>query len=114
MSEEIIYINLEEGLNRVNKNAAFFNKLLGKFKNDTSINNIETAFAEGDTENAKNASHTLKGLAANLSLSELYKQVLELETQVKNGSFNNEQMSLVRNTYDKTLLEIEKVINAYG
>jgi len=113
MADDIIYINVDEGLNRVMKNSVLYNKLLGKFKNDTAINDIENAFAQGDTEKAKVSSHTLKGLAANLSFSELYKQVLELETQFKAGAFNNEQMALVRTTYDRTLLEIDKVINSY-
>jgi len=113
MPDDVIYINVDEGLSRVMKNIVLFNKLLVKFKNDTTINDIENAFAESDTEKAKVAAHTLKGLAANLSLTELYKQVLELETQLKAGTFNNDQMALVRTTFDRTLLEIDKVINSY-
>jgi len=113
MPGDIIYINVEEGLNRMMKNIVLFNKLLVKFKNDKTIDDIESAFAGGDAEKAKVAAHTLKGLAANLSLIELYKQVLELETQLKAGTFNNDQMALVRTTFDKTLPEIDKVINSY-
>ena len=113
MSDNVIYINAEEGINRVMNNSVLYNRLLVKFKNDTNINDIESAFAQGDTEKAKNASHTLKGLAANLALTELFKQVLELESQIKAGNLNNDQMALVRTTYDKTLAEIDKVINPY-
>jgi len=113
MPEDDIYINVDEGLSRVMKNSALYCKLLGKFKNDTTINDIENAFAGSDAEKAKVAAHTLKGLAANLSLTELFKQVLELETQLKAGTINNDQLALVRTTFDRTLLEIDKVVNLY-
>jgi len=111
MSDNIIYINVDEGLNRVMKNKAFYNRLLLKFKDDINMNEIDAAFSEGDIEKAKTSSHTLKGLTANLSLTELYKQVLELETQIKAGTFNSDQLALVKDVYGKTISEIDKVIS---
>ena len=114
MADEIVYINVQEGLSRVMNNAKLFSNLLNKFKNYTHINDIEAALAEGDMEKAKNSAHTLKGLAANLSLIELYKQVLELETQFKSDVINNEQLEAVRNAFTLTLVEVEKVIAQYA
>jgi len=113
MSDNIVYINVDEGLNRVMKNKALFSKLLTKFKDDINLNEIEAAFSAGDAEKAKNSSHTLKGLAANLALTELFKQVLELETQIKAGNLNSGQLALVKDTHGKTITEIDKVINSY-
>ena len=114
MSDSIVYINVNEGLNRVMKNKSLFSRLLVKFKDDINMNEIEAAFSEGNSEKAKNSSHTLKGLAANLALTELYKQVLELEMQIKTGNLNSDQLVLVRETYGKTIEEIDKVINSYA
>jgi len=114
MSDNIVYINVDEGISRVMNNAKLFSKLLGKFKNDLSLSEIEAAFAQGALDNAKNSAHTLKGLAANLSLIELFKQVLELETQIKGGTMNTEQLAVVKNVYTQTLTEADKVIEKYG
>jgi HPt (histidine-containing phosphotransfer) domain-containing protein len=111
---DIIYINTEEGTKRVMNNTKLYAKLLGKFKDDTSLNNAEAALASGDMEKAKTSAHTLKGLAANLSLTELYNQTLELETQIKAGSYNPDQLAAVKTVYTQTLTEVEKVIAQYG
>jgi len=114
MSDNVVYINAEEGISRVMNNAKLFSKLLGKFKSDLSLTEIEAAFAQGAIDNAKNSAHTLKGLAANLSLIELFKQVLELETQIKGGAMNIEQLALVKDVYANTLIEADKVIEKYA
>jgi len=114
MSDNVVLINVEEGLSRVMNNAKLFSKLLGKFKIDPSLSEIETAFAQGAVDTAKNSAHTLKGLAANLSLTELFKQVLELETQIKGGTMNTQQLALVKDVYAQTLTEADKVIEKYA
>ncbi|MCL2411283.1 MAG: Hpt domain-containing protein [Treponema sp.] len=111
---DIVYINIEEGLKRVMNNAMLFAKLLSKFKNYTHISEIEAAFAENDLEAALNSAHTLKGLAANLSLTELYKQVQELEAQIKIGTENNELLEKIKGVHAKTLEEADKVISQYA
>jgi HPt (histidine-containing phosphotransfer) domain-containing protein len=114
MSEGIIYINVEEGLKRVISNSRLYVKLLGKFKDDLSFNEIKEAIKDGDMAKAQSATHTLKGLTANLSLTELYKQCMELESQIKAGSLQEGQLNIVADVYDKTLLEIDRVIAQYA
>ena len=110
MENEVVYINFEEGVKRVANNAKMFVKLLSKFKNYQTLQEIEDALAEGDMEKAQAAAHTLKGLAANLSLIELQKQTLELETQIKAKSVNPDQLTMVKDAHAKTLVEVDKVI----
>ena len=114
MADEIIYINAAEGIKRVMNNTKIYVRLLTKFKDDPSFNNLGSAITAGDVEQAKVMSHTLKGLAANLSLTELTKQSLELESQIKNGVLSQEQFSLVKTVYQQTITEIEKVIVQYA
>jgi len=111
---DVIYVNAEEGVKRVMNNAKLYVKLLNKFKDDSSFNDMEAALKTGDLEKAQIAAHTLKGLAANLSLMELHKQSLEVETQIKAGSINPGQITTVKDAYGQTLAEIEKVIVQYG
>jgi len=114
MADDIVYINIEEGIKRVINNSKLYAKLLVKFKGDTNLKDTESFLAAGDMEKAQVSIHTLKGLAANLSLTELFKQSLELETQIKARSVNPDQLSILKNVYDKTLAEMEKVITQYG
>ena len=110
MAGSVVYINVDEGAKRVMNNTKLYIKLLIKFKEDQSISQIDSALSGKDMEAARNAAHTLKGLAANLSLIELYNQVAELEKQIKSGSADNAQAALVKSVYDQTIIEVDKVI----
>jgi len=114
MAEEIIYINLDAGSKRVNNNTKLYAKLLGKFKEDPSLNELDAALLEANMEKAQNSIHALKGLAANLSLMELYKQCIELETQIKAGNVNPNQVAVVKDVYIQTVIEADKVIIEYA
>jgi HPt (histidine-containing phosphotransfer) domain-containing protein len=109
---DVIYVNFDEGVKRVMNNAKFYVKMLGKFKTDTNLNDLNAALEAGETEKAREAAHTIKGLAANLALTELFNQSLALETQLKAGAASPEQITTVKNVFDKTLEEVQKVIEA--
>jgi len=114
MSDTIVYIDKEEGISRVVNNAKLYTNLLLKFKNYTHLSEIEAALKEGELEKARNAAHTLKGLAANLSLKELYKQIMELEAQYKAGIINADQLEKVKTVFAQTIIEVDKVIAQHG
>jgi HPt (histidine-containing phosphotransfer) domain-containing protein len=95
-------------------NPKFYVKLLTKFRNDTKLDDLDAAVTAGDMEKAHGAAHTIKGLAANLSLTELFKQCLELETQVKAGTVDAGHLEILKNVFADTLIEVDKVIAANG
>jgi len=107
---DVMYINIEDGSKRVMNNMKLYAKLLLKFKDDQNIKTIESSLAANDLPNAQIATHTLKGLSANLSLTELNKQVIELESQIKAGSVNPAQFETVKTVYSQTMAELDKVI----
>jgi HPt (histidine-containing phosphotransfer) domain-containing protein len=107
---DAVYINAEEGMARVMKNAKLYTRLLTKFKTDTNLDGITAAVDSGDWEKAQAAAHTIKGVAANLSLTELWKQSLECETQIKGKSLNPESLESLKACFAKTIEEVEKVI----
>jgi len=110
MADDIVYVNFDDGVKRVMGNAKFYVKMLVKFKDNGSLNELEAAFASGDMEKSQTAVHTLKGLAGNLSFTELYNQCLELETQIKTKSVNPDQITVIKNVHTLTLAEVDKVI----
>jgi len=111
---DVVYIDVEDGLKRVMNNKKLYAKLLTKFKEDQNIKNIETTLAAGDLQNAQIATHTLKGLSANLSLTELNKHVVELEAQIKAGSVKPDQYDKVKSVYTQSMIEVDKVITQYA
>jgi len=114
MAEDAVYIDFADGVKRVMNNTKLYVKFLTKFKNETKLDDLEAAVAAGDMEKARNAAHTLKGVTANLSLTELYKQSLALETQIKNGAADPAQLDTVKTAFVKTLQEIDRVITENG
>ncbi|MDR1588411.1 MAG: Hpt domain-containing protein [Treponema sp.] len=114
MTDDVVYINTEEGIKRVMNNNKLYVKLLAKFKAETSLDELINALASGDMEKAQVQAHTIKGISANLSLSELFKQVLELETQIKAMSADPNQTEKVKTVFAETMKEIDKVIAQNG
>jgi HPt (histidine-containing phosphotransfer) domain-containing protein len=114
MADEVIYVNIAEGVKRVMNNTKLYVKLLAKFKTDTKLDDLQAGLEAGDWEKAQTAAHTLKGLAANLSLTELFKQTLELETQIKAKAVAPNQFETVQNVFAQTLQEADKVIAQNG
>jgi HPt (histidine-containing phosphotransfer) domain-containing protein len=113
-SGEVVYINQQEGLGRVLNNAKLYVKLLNKFKADTNYNELLETLGSGDYEKAQAQAHTVKGIAANLSMTELFKQSLELETQIKARAVNPETVESFKTCFNETLAAADKVIAHYG
>jgi HPt (histidine-containing phosphotransfer) domain-containing protein len=114
MAEEIVYVNADEGIKRVMNNTKLYAKLLGKFKVDTNLADISAHLSTGDLEKAQVSAHTLKGLAANLSLIELFERTRDLEAQIKEGAVQNGALDTVQSTYDQTIKVVDEVIAKYA
>lgn len=69
---ENAHINVDEALNRMMGNEALLERLLKKFCSENHYNTIEEAIETKDIQSAINASHALKGVAGNLSLTLVY------------------------------------------
>jgi HPt (histidine-containing phosphotransfer) domain-containing protein len=114
MADNVIYVDFADGVKRVMNNTKFYVKLLTKFRNDTKLYDLEAALAAGNLEAAQEAAHTIKGVAANLSLAELFKQSLELETQIQAKSVKPDQLETVKSVFDLTVQEVDKVTAENG
>ena len=65
-------IDVEDALARLMGSEALLERLLGKFLDDASFAALEAAIDAHDVQAAIDASHTLKGVAGNLSLTRVY------------------------------------------
>ena len=85
-------------------------RFIRKFPDDPSFSQLETAIAEKDWETAFRAAHTLKGVAQNLGLQELY-LVDEQLTEALRGPKELQDKELfqkVSQCYQKTVAGIRE------
>jgi HPt (histidine-containing phosphotransfer) domain-containing protein len=109
-----VYVNQREGLDRVMNNAKLYAKLLGKFKDETKLDGLVAAVNAGEYEKAQTEAHTLKGIAGNLALTELYTQIMDLETQIKSGAVAPGALGRVGRCLTETFITIDGVLKQYG
>ena len=70
--------NVEEGLGRCMGNEAFYFRLIGMALQDANFERLRTALQAGDLDTAFEASHALKGVLSNLSLTPLLTPASEM------------------------------------
>jgi HPt (histidine-containing phosphotransfer) domain-containing protein len=109
-----IYVNIDEGIKRVMNNAKLYAKLLGKFKTDTNFAELVAHLSAGDLEKAQVSAHTLKGLAANLSLTELFERIRDLESQIKERTVQDGALDMIKSVYEETVKKTDEVIAKYA
>jgi HPt (histidine-containing phosphotransfer) domain-containing protein len=114
MADEKVYINFEEGLGRLMNNGKLYARLLEKFKTDASLASLEAHLSAGDLEKARVDAHTLKGIVANLSLTELFERTRELEGWIKEGAVPEGALDRLKNVYAETLNRADEVIAKYA
>ena len=98
------YIDLQDGLGRIRGNRKIYKTLLQSFLNKNNMEELKTQIVENNLEDAAKSVHTIKGVSANLSLTALNKSMIELEAQVKTGSYKEEtykeSLEIFANTTD--------------
>ncbi len=103
-------IDMQGLLDRCMGSEALLIRLLKKFPADTTYVRLSTAMEAGDAEAALEASHTLKGVCANLSFTNLFtlldKQVHALRTDDKAGA--QALMPHIKQAYAAVLRAIEE------
>ena len=103
---ELMLIDVDDGTSRLGGNLALYKKLLQKFIDGNYTQAIETELAAGNMEAAVAAAHTIKGVAANLSLKRVNALALDLEQQLKNAQPYEETFTLLKAAAEDTVAEI--------
>jgi len=111
---DVVYIDQEEGIRRLMNNGKLYAKILAKFKADTDLGGLEAAIGAQSWDSAKAVAHAIKGVAANLSLIELFKQIEGLETQIEGQSVAPDAVEKLRSCFAETMIHVNKVIAKYA
>ena len=70
--------NVDEGLERCMNNKDFYIRLVGIALGDKNHEQLKEAIENNDLDKAFESAHALKGMLGNLSLTPMYKPVLEM------------------------------------
>lgn len=93
------------------KNISLITKIVKKFNDDQSFNELEHALNEKNVENAFRAAHTLKGICLNLSFKQLTDDTVEITEILRAGSFEgtDELFKKIKEEYQKTVEAIKQL-----
>ena len=106
------FVNVEEALGRVRGNQKIYKVLLNSFLNNTNFASLEADIAANNSVEGVKSAHAVKGIAANLSLPALYKIAVQLEAEMKTGSFQPETAADMRRTYATTYDHVKKLFES--
>ncbi len=106
------YIDFENAMSRFANNKSFYIRMLKKFLEDQSLYfNLLLAFDEKDASKAQYNAHSIKGLASNLSLVELYKKMTPFEAELKLSNILFDEINDIIFVYNETIKNIKLLIN---
>ena len=98
-------------MNRL-RNEDRIKKFLGLFLRDTSFSDLSDGIAAKDWNTAFRGAHTLKGVAANMAFSELYKSACDITEALRGGKELQDEKLFenVVKSYKNTVENIEKFV----
>ena len=82
------YMNIDDAMSRLNNNKKLYIMLLKKFNGQTMLDDLLAKVASGDAVAAEASAHTLKGLAANLSLADIRAKSEAIDVKLKAGDLD--------------------------
>jgi HPt (histidine-containing phosphotransfer) domain-containing protein len=91
-------------------NKKLYFRLLRSFSGPKLAADIITAIEAGDHIRVQQAAHTLKGVAANLSLSGLMSISLQIETRAKALEGAEDLLPTLKETVEMTVAAIERLL----
>jgi len=111
-AEYMPYINVDEGISRLMNEKKFYFQLLKNFDGKKFSEGIVKSIKENDYKTVAVSAHTLKGVAANLSLTYLWELSKDLELQAKLTNDISGFAEKIEAATVKTLEAIEKLLNS--
>lgn len=78
-------VNVDEALNRLGGNEAFYTRLLGKFTDTIKNYYIQPDFDCNNCKEITEKAHTIKGITGNLSMTPLYEGYTKIVNLLRAG-----------------------------
>ena len=109
MDDIINLIDVNDAMSRLGGNKKLYVMLLKKFDGKTMLDDLINKIKKGDSEAAAAQAHTIKGLAANLSLKDLKSRAEDIELKIKGGE-KDIDTSEIEQSLNKTLETVNEWI----
>ncbi|MCL2366218.1 MAG: Hpt domain-containing protein [Oscillospiraceae bacterium] len=97
------YIDVQDALKRIGGNVDLYKRLLGRFVDGDQLKQLEAALDSGNKEDASRLAHTIKGVAANLSLVKLREVSADLEQNIIGDHDHTAKLNELKDVYDVTV-----------
>lgn len=78
-------MDVNNAMSRLGNNKKLYAMLLKKYDGNAMLEDLKSKLASGDTAAAQAQAHTIKGVAANLSLNDLRAKAEMIEQKLKGG-----------------------------
>jgi len=105
------YVDVKDGLSRIMKNKKIYARLLNSFAENPHVNELHETLARRDAVEAQKAAHTIKGVAANLSLPAVNQITADMDARLKTGDAElQSELAQLDAAIDKTIQYISVVI----
>ncbi|MDL2292507.1 hypothetical protein LJC17_02830 [Acholeplasma sp. OttesenSCG-928-E16] len=109
MIESNEYINVEEGLGRIQGNKMLYRRILSIFLTSDSFDRLDQKVREGDFQKASEVAHEIKGMTGNLALPLLYNESADLMLHLREGYYDSERYERYKITWVKTKEAVQHV-----
>ena len=109
---ELAGIDVQKGLKTVNNNSKLYTRLLGTFVAGNMQEALLEAVTSGDSQKIAAQAHAIKGVAGNLSLTQVMDLAASIEAKAKNDTPISEEDPVVsefKNAYAKTMESIKTI-----
>ena len=81
----MVIMDVENAMARLGNNKKLYATLWKKFDGDAMLEVLKKKLADGDAKGAQDQAHAIKGLAANLALTDLAEKSEAIESALKGG-----------------------------
>lgn len=105
------YMDVDSALDRMRGNGALLKKMLILLPGSLPLEDLLAQQQSGDREALVKTVHTIKGVAANLSLTAAHTQAVEIEEMLGRGELPEERLQQLAQTLRMTLQHAEQVAN---
>jgi len=103
------YIDINDALKRIGGSMDLYKRLVKRFVEGTQITELNTSLQDGNKDEAARLSHTVKGVAANLSLVRIRELTAELEQIIKEDQDHSAKLAELNQAYDETVKIIAEI-----
>lgn len=95
-------------MKRFLNNEALYLKCMKKFLDDSSFDKLKNAYENGNSKEAFEGAHTMKGFVSNLGINELYHQLIPMVEKLRVQDMNlDDEMKRLEELYRDTYKIIE-------